>query len=466
MTGAKFQQTIERWKKIPTTYAEAELEAHLVTLMWQELGVDFTSLKSGAMVGTGLKPDYLVYQDTSQQPILVVEDKKRVPELANASDASFAEKCEKHYLYKEAVGDFSGSPGNNGIRQYLDSSKVSPNLLASYGLVFNGDFFQLWRRVDGLVLPMTPIQRMTAETIPTLMGQLQYILTSPKRALITSIWNQKGGVSKTTNTVNLGATLAVEGKRVLLIDADEQNDLTRGVGLVPEETEEWFEECVDLLQKNDFDAAKSLVKKTIHSRLFPLSSSPPTTYSFHVLSISEFSIKTFRKENYLTLPDKRRIFRKLINLVADNFDYILIDTSPAYEVFTDCILYAVDTVLIPVDYGKKSLHHGVDVYKFLRKVRTNRMENDKLYFGPWNLGLLFSNCPPDAGAVLNGLMSNELESYHFTGRQCKTKIQTYAQTKIAEFKCAPVVCWQASPVTQLYKKLANELFLKYNSINE
>ena len=112
MTGAKFQQTIERWKKIPTTYAEAELEAHLVTLMWQELGVDFTSLKSGAMVGTGLKPDYLVYQDTSQQPILVVEDKKRVPELANASDASFTEKCEKHCLYREAVSDFSGSPGN------------------------------------------------------------------------------------------------------------------------------------------------------------------------------------------------------------------------------------------------------------------------------------------------------------------------------------------------------------------
>ena len=467
MTGAKFQQTIERWKKIPTSYAEKDLEDHLVTLMWQELGVDFTSLKGGAMVGAGLKPDYLVYQDISQQPILVVEDKSRVPRLANASDADFVETCEKDSLYKEAVGDFSGSPGNNGIRQYLDSSRVSPRFLASYGLVFNGDFFQLWRRVDGLVLPMTPIQRMTAETIPTLMGQLQYILTSPKRALITSIWNQKGGVSKTTNTVNLGATLAVEGKRVLLIDADEQNDLTRGVGLVPEETEGWFEECMDLLQKNDFDAAKSLVKKAIHSRLFPLSSGPPTTFSFHVLSISESSIREFRKEkNGISPPDKIKIFKKLINLVADNFDYILIDTSPAYEVFTNCILYAVDTVLIPVDYGKKSLYHGVKIYKFLRDVRAKRAENDKLYFGPWNLGLLFSNCPPDAGAVLNGLMSNELESHHFTGRQCQTRIQTYAQAKVAEFKCAPVVCWQASPVTQLYKKLANELFLKYNSINE
>jgi cellulose biosynthesis protein BcsQ len=307
---------------------------------------------------------------------------------------------------------------------------------------------------------------MTAETIPTLMGQLQYILTSPKRALITSIWNQKGGVSKTTNTVNLGATLAVEGKRVLLIDADEQNDLTRGVGLVPEETEGWFEECMDLLQKNDFDAAKSLVRKAIHSRLFPLSSTPPTTYSFHVLSISELSIKKFRERNDISSPNKIRIFKKLINLVADNFEYIFIDTSPAYEVFTNCILYAVDTVLIPVDYGKKSLYHGVKIYKFLRDVRAKRAENDKLYFGPWNLGLLFSNCPPDAGAVLNRLIDDELTGHEFRGRQCQTKIQTYAQTKVAEFKSAPVVCWQTSPVTQLYRNLANELFLDYNSINE
>lgn len=463
MTGAKFRQTIERWKQIPTSYAEADLEANLVTLMWKELGINFPNIQKGAQVGPGLKPDWLVYQDTEKPPILVVEDKKRVPELANAPEAGFSERCENHSLYRDAIGSISGS---NGIRQYLDIGKVMPDRLASYGLVFNGDFFQLWRRVDGLVLPMTPIQRMTAETIPILMGQLQYILTSPKRALITSIWNQKGGVSKTTNTVNLGATLAVQGKRVLLIDADEQNDLTRGVGLVPEAMEGWFEESVDMLQKNDFDAAKTLVGKALHRRMFPLSSTPPTTYSFHVLSIPQVSIKEFRERNDISPSSKIKIFKKLVNLVADDFEYIFIDTSPAYEVLTKCILYAADTVLIPVDYGRKSLHHGVNVYKILREVRAQRREYDKLYIGPWNLGLLFSNCPPDAGAVLNGLIDNELKGRNFTGRRCQTKIQTYAQTKVAEFKCAPVVCWQASPVTQLYRNLANELFLKYNSINE
>ncbi|MBW4466376.1 MAG: AAA family ATPase [Pegethrix bostrychoides GSE-TBD4-15B] len=466
MARAKFQQTIKRWTQIPTSYAEVQVEANLMTVMWEELEVGFHKSVLHPAIGSGLIADWLLYQDLDRPPILVVEDKKRIPELADVPDADFVEKCEKHCLYKEAVGDFSGSPGNNGIRQYLDSSKVKPDRLASYGLVFNGDFFQLWRRVDGLVLPMTPIQRMTAETIPTLMGQLQYILTSPKRALITSIWNRKGGVSKTTNTVNLGATLAVQGKRVLLIDADEQNDLTRGVGLVPDALEGWFEESVDMLQKNDFDAAKSLVSKALHRRMFPLSSVPASNYSFHVLSIPELSIKEFRRTNDISNPDKIKVFKRLVNLVAGGFDYIFIDTSPAYEVFTSCILYAADTVLIPVDYGKKSLYHGVDIYKFLRDVRAKRAEHDKLYLGPWNLGLLFSNCPPDAGAVLNGLMSDELAGHKFTGRQCQTRIQTYAQTKVAEFKCAPVVCWQASPVTQLYRNLANELFLKYNSINE
>ena len=107
MTGAKFQQTIERWKQIPTTYPEARVEDDLMTVMWEELEVGFKKSVKNPCIGLGLIADYLVYQDISRPPILVVEDKKRVPELANASDASFTEKCEKHCLYKEAVGSNS-----------------------------------------------------------------------------------------------------------------------------------------------------------------------------------------------------------------------------------------------------------------------------------------------------------------------------------------------------------------------
>jgi cellulose biosynthesis protein BcsQ len=74
------------------------------------------------------------------------------------------------------------------------------------------------------------------------MQQLEYCLKNPRTALVAAVWNQKGGVAKTTNIVNLGATLALEGKRVLLIDLDPQNDLTRGVGA----DVSWFPNYLDL----------------------------------------------------------------------------------------------------------------------------------------------------------------------------------------------------------------------------
>lgn len=413
----------------------------------------------------------MIYQDPTQSPVLVVEDKKRHPKYANAPEQGFADWCKEQPLYKQAVGYPIPNPNNNGIRQYLDKNKVSPNFLASYGWVFNGDFFQLWRRVDGLVFPMTPIQKFTEATIPKLLQQLEYCLHNPQRALVTTVWNQKGGVAKTTNTINLGATLAAHGKKVLLIDLDTQTDLTTGLGLNPSNFSDYLHLCLNELQLKNFDAAKQILQSTIQHPSFPTTSKTPLILD--VLPGERTSLDAFRDNNpnqqkFASLDSRTKVslFKKLLELLRDSYDYIFIDVSPSIDTLSDAVLLSCDTVLIPLDYGRKALHHGVNVYqKVVPKAREIRAKKENLHLAPWNLGAVFSNCPPDCGTQLEDSIKKELEAKNFTGRVCETRLKTYGHTKLAEFKRVPVICWQNSPITKLYKELANEVFLNHHFID-
>jgi cellulose biosynthesis protein BcsQ len=461
MTSSQpYNNLIQRWTQIPTTYAEANLEANLVNFIWQALGLNPHQIKAnpGLGTGTGLKPDFLIYQNPSQPPVLVVEDKKREPQFAIAPEQGFADWCKQQPRYKEAVGYPVPSTSNNGIRQYLDKNKVSPNCLASYGLVFNGDFFQLWRRVDGLVFPLTRIQKVTQTNLPQLMQQLEYCLRNPQPALVTAVWNQKGGVAKTTNTLNLGAVLAIEGKKVLLIDLDRQTDLTMGVGLNPSQHSGYLQQCAAQLDLKNFAQARNILDAAIQTRKFP--TTDKQTFSLDILPGESDSIRDFRDSSYKSLTV---LFKRLISLLQDEYDYIFIDVSPNWDRLTQCIFNSCNTVLIPVDYGRKSLHHAVNLYKsIIPQVREKRATRDQLHIGPWNLGLVFSNCPPDRGKTLDECIQGELTKRSFTGKQCITHLRSYAQTKVAEFKHVPVISWRNSPITQLYTKLANEVFLNHN----
>lgn len=183
-----YNKIIQIWKQIPHKYREAALETDLVQPILNALGLNLDQVKTQPHFGngTGLSPDRLIYKELDQPPILVVENKKRDPSLASAPEIGFVDLCRQHPLYRQAVGY---TDNDNGIKQYLNKDKVPPQFLASYGLVFNGDFFQIWKRVDGLILPLTPIQKVTEDSIPKLMRQLEYCLRSPQRALVTTVWN-------------------------------------------------------------------------------------------------------------------------------------------------------------------------------------------------------------------------------------------------------------------------------------
>ncbi|MBW4458191.1 MAG: AAA family ATPase [Nostoc indistinguendum CM1-VF10] len=460
-TTQTYSQIIQIWKQIPHTFNEANLEANLVQPILNALDLNLAQVKAKPHFGNGvgLAPDRLVYKDLAQPPILVIENKRRDPSLANAPELGFVDLCKQNGLYREAVGYIP-----NGIKQYLNKDIVPPQFLASYGLVFNGDFFQLWKRVDGLILPLTQIQKVTEDSLPKLIRQLEYCLNSPHRALVTAIWNQKGGVAKTTNTINLGAALALEGKKVLLIDLDTQTDLTRGLNIDSSAYSNYLSEYIDQLQVKNFYEAKKIVHTVIQKRQF--STSDRKKYNLDILPGERESLIEFRSRTDFDDSTKLQIFKRLISQVMEEYDYIFVDVSPTYDILTQCVHFSCDTILTPVDYSRKSLHHAVDLYqKTVPKTRAFRAKTNLLHTGPWNLGLVFSNCPLDIGIQLENCIQKELNRNNFTGKQYKTHLKAYAQTKLAEFQHVPVICWHNSPITKLYSDLAREVFLSHNFID-
>jgi chromosome partitioning protein len=455
------KKIVDLWASLPTIYSEADLGANFMARLFDYLGLNHHQIKNTPGIGAGLKPDYLIYNDPEQPPILAIEIKKRESGLAAESDANFVATCQNHPLYKDAVG-LSDKPKNNGIIQYLDIDNVNSSHLANYGLVFNGDFFQLWRRVDGLVIPMTTIRRVNKTSLPKLLKELAHCLQAPPSALVTAIWNSKGGVAKTTNTINVASCLALAGKRVLLIDLDPQNDLTSGIGLKANYAPDYFDRVYDQLQLQEVDRAKDILTKSIQTKSFATSDGR----SFHLSLLSSSKDYLNNIDDTIRAKKLHVIFNDILDLVRENYDYIFIDASPKSDKLAQCLLCTADTILLPFDLGAKSLRHAIELSsKVIPTLQTMRDKADNFTVGPWNLGLLYSLCPTHIGVGIEKSITDVIEQQGFTGKQVNTRLINFAQTKQAEFQEKPVICWQNSQITKLFHKLTTEVFLGHNYTN-
>lgn len=145
---------------------------------------------------------------------------------------------------------------------------------------------------------------------------------------IIALANQKGGVGKTTTTINLAASLATLEKKVLVIDADPQANASSGLGVDIKEIEGSVYEC--LISQMD-------IREAIY------------TTDIEGLDIVPSHIDLVGAEiEMLNMPAREKVMKKMLATVVNDYDYILIDCSPSLGLITINSLTAANSVIIPV----------------------------------------------------------------------------------------------------------------------
>ena len=174
------------------------------------------------------------------------------------------------------------------------------------------------------------------------------IKRGPITAKVIAFANQKGGVAKTTSTLNLGVAFAEQGHKVLLIDLDPQGNLTMSQGMNPDEIERsMFDVLVhkipiqDVIERRETDVAVSSID----------------------LAGAELALSS--------MIGRERSLEKAIAPIRDDYDFILIDTPPSLGLLTINALVAADGVIVPVQCEYLSLRGLVQLENTLTMIREN-----------------------------------------------------------------------------------------------
>jgi chromosome partitioning protein len=191
---------------------------------------------------------------------------------------------------------------------------------------------------------------------------------------IIAIANQKGGVGKTTTSINLAASLGVLEKKVLLIDADPQANATSGLGIDVEEVEFGTYQLIE----HSIKAEKAIVK----------TGSPNLDIIPSHIDLVAIEIELVDQE------EREYMLKKAIKHLKDKYDYILIDCAPSLGLLTLNALTSADSVIIPIQceyFALEGLGKLLNTIKSVQKIHNKNLDIEGLLLTMYDSRLRLSN---------------------------------------------------------------------------
>lgn len=248
-------------------------------------------------------------------------------------------------------------------------------------------------------------------------------------AKIVAIANQKGGVGKTTTTVNLSACLAEKGKKVLLIDMDPQGNATSGFSINKVEQEKTIYELL---------LGECSINECIIKDVLPGISIIPSNVNLAAAEIELIGIE-----------DKEYILSKEMEWVKDNYDYIMLDCPPALNTLTLNAMTTANSVIVPIQCEYLALEGLSDLITTINLVKERL--NPELDLE----GIVFTMY--DGRTVLSQQVVENVKQ-HFPDKIYETKIPRNVRLSEAPSFGQPIIVYDPkSTGAESYRNLAEEV---------
>jgi cellulose biosynthesis protein BcsQ len=426
---------------LPQDAREAIVSTNFARYLISYLGFSTTEIIPSYDTGGGGITDFAtrrnlandIFLQTKSNPFLLIELKDRYTNLTENSPG-----------YKATVNQLK--------RQLLGNNCKA----AQWGIITNGSHIQLFRKHGKTIFPATTCIELTPENIDDTIALIKTKIDSTPKALTVTVYNNKGGVGKTTTTVNLAAILAFLGKKVLVLDFDfNQRDLTKSIlNINPED---------GLLEKALTDKNIDL-KSVISPYIFKNSKLQIT---FDVVP-ADNKIAGLTESDYHPHMKISTLHRKL-DLARYEYDYIFIDAAPNWRFTSRLAVYAADVVLLPTKHNNSfSLNNAATAIKeFLPQMQKLKKEGT-----PIALPIFFNGekiTQPQlqlAQKAIDQILENDknLVPYFYPRYTNASKnlhihhLPEYAIIASAAFERVPAV-YKNRSVYDYYKDLAKEYFL-------